>query len=502
MDSITFLRDLERRLEGHGITPEGTRWVLKALHPASSLDYEAIPDATYYKTVRAEYRAQTVIGAPASETWDLYVLRFPGDSTPIYAAAVPASDGPLPPGSYSSWVPLTVNPLSVVTTVNNSLDDADYTFSAMTTYTGILDTGVGNVGKLAFPAPIGDYESFRHSYASITGYLTSSALNDQGTVYAAQNAPDMIDADMCTTASVDSVPNSIIAQRRFFTTIPYNETDMAAKNPRYYVNQARNGFYMPLRLNGPTQPFSRMTMRSTFQGGVPEGGSVGGLDRVVIDQAGSYGVGSLPVGLNCTMADAQDAATLNTDSNSVPNLVANQTTSFNLMTDNTSCAMIIFRGLDPNATVTLKYIAGMEFDVDTDSPMRQFAKVPPKYDPKALEAYYAVVHELKDVYPSSWNSLGTIAAAIAAVAQRLWPVARPYVVSGLRLGLRALGESDGQKSMSAQQVVSVRNPSQGVRAGPRPDMGNEQRVAAVSTRKKKLRRKAKKFSPGVGASSK
>jgi hypothetical protein len=424
------------------------------------------------KTVRAEYRAQAVVSAPASEKWDLFIWRFPGDSTPVVYRSQAASTGPVALGTPGY---ININPLEVVSTTTNTFTSDTATYWLFATGTGLLDTGAGSSGQVSYVYPTSAYESFRHSYASITCYLTAAALSDEGTVYAAQNAPDYVEEDV---VSVGNVATSGIAATpvnfRYFTTLPYDETDMAVKNPRYYVNQARNGVYMPLRLSGPNQPFSRFTMRSQVYGSTPSGGSVGTVDRIASLVSGNYGYTMLPVPFLPQACDTADVTASTSNATAPPGRVVDSLYPLNMLSDNTNVSLVIFRGLDADASVTIKYIAGMEFEVDTDSALRQFAKVPPKYDPRAIEAYYCLTHELKDAYPASWNSLGTIAAAIASVAQTLWPIAKPYLASMLKRGMQVVG---GEPNLAAQQVIEYKKSS--------PGNANEPQVPSRPRRTKK-----------------
>jgi len=175
MESLAYIRDLEKRLELHGLTPEGLRWVVKALHPACALDFQSLPDSSYMKTVRAEYRAQAVVSAPASEKWDLFIWRFPGDSTPVVYRSQAASTGPVALGTPGY---ININPLEVVSTTTNTFTSDTATYWLFATGTGLLDSGAGTSGQVSYVYPTSAYESFRHSYASITCYLTAAALSD------------------------------------------------------------------------------------------------------------------------------------------------------------------------------------------------------------------------------------------------------------------------------------------------------------------------------------
>lgn len=490
-NSLAFLKDLETRMGvNHGLTPEGVKWILKALHPASSMEYASIPDSSYFKTARSELRGQSIITAPGDvgTAWDLFIWRFPYDSSPVYACSQNAATGPPIIGDLTTTV-MTVNPLQPISssTITTSSGPQTATFFATLASGSAKDTGVGVAGSIAFLEPTGGYESFRHSYASMTCYMTASSLNDQGTVFAAQSAPDYVLGSTFLNVLTGGSTAAQVQQAMSFVSMPYDEDDMALKNPRYYTAPARDGCYIPLRLSGPTQPFSRRTFASVATGSVPGSGVVSGLDVLTTSVSGSLFVSSFPVGYRVSALDTTDfAATGGVGSLGTFPGRNGTINDLNAFVDNSHVSLVIFRGLSPSASITVKYIAGMEFEVDTDSPMRQFVTVPPRYDPRAIELYYRIVQEMPDVYPASWNSLGTILAAITSVASRVLPFLKPILIAGAS-GAAAKGMellSGAQSNMAApQRVVTPKPPSVHKAAVVMPKKKAKNRRKAAAKRK-------------------
>lgn len=430
-----YLADLQRRLAPYGVDGEAAAWLLKCLHPALPASSPGIPDHSYVHSVRPEFRSQTIIGAPpglATPTWDLLIWRRPTEGSPVRWCAAPGGTNfrvnGLPAGATAGEVTL--------------IDHLPGLPSAMSHVTPGNDT--------AFPistiVPADDAYVWRTQYASLTAYLTASALNDQGTVFAVQQQRDVM-PDLGTLAFNGSYDPPLIV-RRARTSVPFEENEMLLMDPKAYTAPAREGVYLPLRLSGPSQLFVRPSVDDT------------GLMKV---QDSIVGFPSSQPGFGTTRrAPLMGTIVSNYDQQYVSQYYPFTDTTLNsyeFSWDNVHQAVIIFRGLAPAASVTLKHYVGLEQQPGVDAPTRQFARVPNMYVPRAMEAYYRLVHELPSAYPSSFNALGTILGAISSVAQRLWPVVQ-RVVPAIGAGVRAAVadyERRGQAGtdLSARQSVVV-----------------------------------------------
>lgn len=427
--SAAFLTDLQGRLAKFGLSPAGVAWATKALHPACSVETEGMPDSSYFKSARYEARGQEAITAPpgTTTTWDLLVARSAGDITPVFWSAVPSGQIFNGPGKVLGF--LTTGSIAVGAAV------------PLLTTAGVA---VGNTHA------IGNTQLFTHwrtAYASLTAYMTASALNDGGTVYAGQ-WPSRVPGDYLAPGLTRFDGAVCCAVLR--PVDPSDEDELALVNPRYYVAPARDGVYVPYRFSGPVSPFKEIST-ATMTSHLP----------------------SSPLPLFC---DANTSPTVpiavnqawQAYNNACPQFQSGQSGNqerYNTVTDNSNQGWVIFRGLSPQATITIKYIQGVECvpsDVPigtvTTSPIAMFAKAPPAYDPKAFEAYGSVISTMADCYPANWNSMGLLAASLAGAAAKLWPVLRGVAAPVWKTFKDDLFDRGAGSTMGRQQTVSTPQP--------------------------------------------
>jgi hypothetical protein len=299
--------------------------------------------------------------------------------------------------------------------------------------------------------PTSGYNAFRNSYASLTCYLTASATTDQGTCFASQTAPELIQGLQLASNNGNSLISgaAVPVTLDFYNGVPYNEADMALMNPRFYTAPARDGVYMPIRLTGPVQHFGHPTYNSLLKGQV--------LTNPVLPFYQMVATTSLTAAIVPTLHQPTLRSLLGmlpTSGTLTPPITGTTVAAYYMMTDNTNVGMVIFRGLDPKATVTLKYVAGVEYCVDASSPMQNFTTIPPRYDPKAIETYYRIVQETPDAYPASWNSLGTLMGLVTSGLSKVFPYIRPTIHAGAKF----VGELTAPTTMGQQQRVVTPTP--------------------------------------------
>jgi hypothetical protein len=444
--SAQLAAELRTRMEKYGVQEEALEWLIKALHPAYPSSAPAMPDQTYVESVRPEYRDQSIVSSPtglSTATWDLCIVRTPGDLNPVIWMAGNAETN-FASGSSSSL--LNVGQVNLVGT-NFGPD-------------GALPPLYGS-GSTALPyanlVPADLRLAWRTSYASLSCYMTASALNDQGTVFAGQLAREYLRApttawnSLITSPSGASLPVSLC-----YASVPTNEDQLLLICPKAYTAPARDGCYIPIRLSGPTQPFVT---------------PVRGVPGIVAGTVAGGGSGNFSSGVsdNPSIGSVSSAATLPILEGHGTGLLAvsqgGADALYNYGHDNTYTSVVFFRGLSPSASITLKYFTGQELEVDPSSPIRQFAKVPSPYSPNAMEAYYRLVHELPGVYPSSFNSLGTILTAIGSVASRMWPVVQrvvPSVMHGVSAAAARYGDLSALQTVKTPPPRAVLSMKQGV----------------------------------------
>ena len=435
--SAAFIEDLKRRLAPHGIEGEGATWITKALHPTSPHTTDGLPDQNYFKTVRTEFRQQIQISAPAgltTPTWDCVIVRYPVDISPV---AVWSGDN----GFYQGGTALSEQRVNV-----GALEAVTARFGSSAEFNSNLPDGTFSSGPYPAWIPTDRHDAFRTAYASLTTYMTASALNDGGTVYAGQFAsiPEK---------SVVMLRNAVIAPNMWvigaqFDDVPTDENALSRANPRYYTAQARDGVYMPFRLVGPVQEYGVMESRTIMARAGASSGT-----NFAADLTGE------------TIAVRPVIEPLLKFQFSRPGIT--DPNSYSTSTDASAVGIVFFKGMSPQATLTLRYVLGAEYTLARDSDQLQFEKIPPRYDPRALEAYYRIVHEIPDAYPASWNSLGLLGGAIASLASRIWPVVRAVAPVAYK-GVKDVIKAGTQASMGDKQVVvtprTPRTPMRGARA--------------------------------------
>jgi len=395
--------ELRKKLESRGLTRRSTDWIIKALHPPSEVVAEGVPDQSAAHVLRPDYRVQETIGAPAGAAqWDLMLWSLPGD-----VASVRWASGPSPVDFTAA-----ATPPGCFTGVIQIQPDEDY---AGTATASVL---AGSFSAISSSGPVSRPFEFRHQYKSITASLVASAVSDSGSVYAAQFPPTAyVDQNVNTVGS--SVVNPSASNFAHYAKFrpPLSESQMTVMAPGAYQGAARDGVYMPHRLAGPSQPFARLQPASyafdngniamipgqqvanpfpSFPFAVRMQSSVPGGDY----PASWIGAAPMPSGRN--VCD----------------------TGY----DNLNQGVIFFRGLTGGgaggfpASVRIKVLVGLEIIPSAQTPDRIFAAPSAPYEPKAMEAYYLLCHELLDAYPASYNSAATILSLLGRVAMRLWPV--------------------------------------------------------------------------------
>jgi hypothetical protein len=263
----------------------------------------------------------------------------------------------------------------------------------------------------------------------MTAELIAAAVADQGEVYSAQFPPvATTTANVAytgtTNAPLGGVPNVAVP---VMYNLPLSETTMALLSPGYYSGQARDGVYVPLRHSGPSNvPFAYpRDSIPNFTNYDPTPGTNGWIFQNVTRQSSQFQVTTSNQSITSTLPYITRPAASGSV-NGEPSYGAD--TAFS----NMNIGVTIFRGLAGasgggfGASIKIKVCAGLELIPMTVSPGQVYARPPLSYDPKALEAYYALVVELGDSYPAAYNSFSEIFDKIGSVAKSLWPGVRAF----------------------------------------------------------------------------
>lgn len=388
---------LYKRLEGHGLPPHASTWVIKALHPAWATVSGGIPDLESVKAMRSQYEVVETISTPTPGTdWDCAIWKPPGDGTAFIAARGPLNSNFLLNTGFTDLI------------VGATQAMVDVGTMPLNDYAGV-GTGTSLTNRLVTARPQG----FRKQYSSLTVHLVASAFNNQGTVYSSQlNRKPWGRLIVTPTSGVTTMLSAAVID------MPPDESILALSDPGMVTAEAKHGTYVPLRLNGPTQPFVNPLMTAS----APALTAVGSL---LCPEWGFATLQTLPV-LTRTAADTGYIQIWEGSGRGALALTnPNCTTDTGL--DNVANAMVIFRGLSATASLTIKSIDGIEYLPHLDSPSKQYAAPAAAPCLKALELYYMLSKELAYAYPASYNSIGLLLSTIAKAASYLWPKVLPLI---------------------------------------------------------------------------
>lgn len=407
-----LLSDLQRR----GVSGPAANWVARALHPpADHLGPQHVPDESFRPVVPIVLRPSVTIEAPASiapdATWDLCIVCLPGDVNAAYYLAAPSGT------DFSK------------TNIGSGAAGVLHLFSSAPVQDlSCLDPLSGSEGVYTSYGPTSGHYSYRHTFSSLTAYMTASSLYDGGTVTCAQlnDGPAPHGAVFRSEHSPTYFPLATISA----FTVPLTESEITAVAPSARVAPAKEGIYMPFRLLGPSQKFvSRSTQLGTSFVDVDT------TPTMVIGSETSVGlVGAIPVVLSnmddgtYTVPYWMRELTVYGANGHIPCISSSADCGY----DRVAVGVTIFRGLNHQSSITLRMFVGLELIPAPVSPLRTMVAVPPPPDKKALDLYYQIVAGMPMAYPSRDNGLGLIIPKILSALRFLAPIVLPHVVSAAK----------------------------------------------------------------------
>jgi hypothetical protein len=356
-----------------GATRSGQMWALKHLHPNGEnvTSSAGIPDHTNIPVVTPEYRSNYVIGGaggPNNDNVDILVvgcmdLAFLYRRYPV---------GAPPPGD--AWI------------------GVYYSSASGTGRAGTLQPAPSSVVtepvNIAFISGLSslNYPRARGMYLGVTVTFDAPALRDQGRLVAGQLP--LVRNQMFDQAEVATVetPTTFVECSGTFVKlgeIPLDEDELFQATPGAIVHEAREGVYMPLRFNEPVQLYTDSTLvdsynPATLLGFTREGG-IGTVTFRGPDGAGglvNYGTEGL----------------------------------FNFLT-----GVILFRGIDAGANLSVKCRLGIEAQVERGTAVAPFQHASPPLDKMAIDTVTYVSQTSPMAYPSSYNDFGKILDVIKSV---------------------------------------------------------------------------------------
>lgn len=432
--------DFNRLLEGKGLSADATHWLQKALHPAGASPVAVcIPDETRVPTVGMDFRPATVIKPPAGLTatdlWDVLIWSPPGDANAAFI--VTAIAGTNFNTATTATVPsLTCRTLASQDPVTNSAYSLGKIFDTSTAGGAAVSILTAS-SSIPASLPV----AFRTAYKSLTASLTASSLNNQGTVFATQFAREMHD-----TGSIALQADSLgfyRAAAAYEVSIPFDEATLNLISPTTETRPAKEGCYMPLRLNGPVQPFQTVkswanrTCDNTYGNGVTSSVATALYGTLNVVNTGTFAapvrvwqcpsIPCLPFplvtydgGADSALPYAGFIGSPSLTGYDARGLIAN-TASFDTGYDNTAHGVILFRGLSSQASVTLQCYVGLEVIPSTSSPIRAFVRTPCPPDSRAIGLYYDIANSMPSSYPSRYNSVGALLPYLVEAAKVVLP---------------------------------------------------------------------------------
>lgn len=361
-----------------GSTESGRAWCTKALHPSDPVgEIQGLPDQSARTVVMQSYTQVINIPAPAGSvgTWEGEVYFTTDPSAPVCFYTRDTG------GAH------TYNHTTHNTAWGNSVTDAATNFSNA-------------------------FESWRVCYAGLTANLDATSLTNQGSVVACQVVAAPVDL-----GHVSGTLAAGGAAACAYNVLAYQPGDtpeyvQSAIMPNAYTGLAREGVYMPLRLDSNHQ---RWWTPSEARCMDVSGLAINTKAYKVPSAAwpGLIGDGFYPATAG---AYFDPASGWNGDVHLRPctNLIG----------------AMCFVGLHLDATIRLTFRIGVEGTVEPGTALTPYQHESAEYDPVAVDTYYAIARKMKDAYPASFNDLGKLWGVIKQIATFLGPSVREIPVVG------------------------------------------------------------------------
>lgn len=355
-----------------GDTPTGRDWCIKALHPSDpAVSVVGVPDQSCASTVFLNWQQTNNILPPSStstSTWsaDIHVLPTPFE----FGNARATQSGETP----------------IVTPFPN--------------------LALGASGPLAYTALSGTYERWRLAYMGVTVYHDAPALSNQGTVVAAQYVVEP--TIVCPPATL--VGNALLSANS--PVVRYQTADLPVFErlitmPNAMAGQAKDGVYMPLRLDSNHCQWQSGADRAY------EASSAGAGNGIVTYSSNAPDVPSI---LFPDVAQISPVVTAGVFSGITGGVVGRLGSPLT--------GGICFTNLSAGSRLTCVWRVGFECMVQPGTAMTSFQHVSPAYDRTAIDNYYRISRELKDAYPADYNDLGKMWDVVKKAANFVAPVLR------------------------------------------------------------------------------
>jgi hypothetical protein len=345
-----------------GGTQEGASWCLHALHPSDAPGAElGIPDGQTSQTVVLTY-TRIVDAYPTTVpthpyNFDLFLWSNP----------------------WTPWSARFVEP------------------AVATTYMQGFNNQLGITSVAALEWLHDNVEAFRVVSTYMTGHLDATATTDSGSVAASQY--------VWKPKTFGTIAPTVVAEALRTPTSAWidapKQYGALANLPGTYVAAAREGFYLPLRLN----PIGRWvyTNEYTRHQNCFDSNLANIASNLPIAPAS---VADLPYGVaSSTVNDASQIFEVANSCDMVGHV----------------CAV----NINQVARMRVIIVSTFEFKVTPGSTLTPNLKTPCPYDPSALTAYAGVVQHLNQAFPESYNQLGDLLKKVWGIAREVIPKVMP-----------------------------------------------------------------------------
>jgi hypothetical protein len=423
------------------------------------------------KSVNCTYPVEATFGIgplyalPETSTWDFLCFRPPGDCTALVILVGP-------PGVDFSNCQLT----------RDGGDDGGVAISYLRNYElGLFPstTTLTLAGPpfLVPPSPPASYTSVlpiqgtnggRVTAASFTLYFTGPTLYDGGNIVGGTFGRPIVRAgmraDVGLTNSLGVGPTTAVPYAPFTSSIPFVDAELLLLDPKSTSWPARQGIYCVTRHTGPCVPFAPTpTVDSAIQ--VQSLDVAGARQQNLMMPPGGNGAQWMTsaVWINlCRQNGAQFMPPQWMDNTNGSTYGSPSYEAYESFVGSLSIPVAIGRGLNYQATMTARCFTVVEFLPLFQSPIAQFSFVQLPPAPKLWELYHAIAHELRFIYPSAWNSMGTVLGAIANVASA--------VIPGVGAVVRALAPQP--RARPAEELEDVADLEPGVTGSSAPPVSS------------------------------
>lgn len=384
---FTSLRDTLEKHDFTATSPAGYQWLRKALHPAEpTIKAARCPSKGIRPTATQEAVITFIVKAPETLQMPHWGFRMSMKNDPLCPLGVE------------------VDGMAAQTVLNT----AYYSGTPFTAHTPNDYMEAANKFRAAC-------EQYRVTALSVTGYFVGATMTDQGSILAAQCSDAAFESAASRVKSGSGHNSKVIG---FGQALPGTTAITAGTN--LYTAPAREGFYMPYKMENPEKWLSTDDLASIRRYGQ-------GLNFAGTTDLHDFTIG-YPFG-NIIQEDAS---------------YNKFTTLWNPPGDD-GLGMIYVDGLAQTTSFRCTVRIAIEAMTRPVSTLATFCEPPALPDEHAIRMYTEIASRLKDAYPAKDNSLGTLWQKVKQIASSIWRTVSPalsYIpqIAPIVSGINTAGE--------------------------------------------------------------